>query len=142
MSESKKTPSTPSKLRKVRYFSDTFKRKIVKDIEQGLYTVLQVSRLHEVSSNSVYRWLYKYSKHHRKGTRQVIEMESEANKTKQLLEKLAKVEQTVGQKQMHIDYLEKLVEIASEELGIDLKKNFDTKSYPFSINKSSNLDLK
>jgi hypothetical protein len=32
----------------------------------------------------------------------------------------------VGQKQIKIDYYEKMIDLAKEELDIDLKKNFDT----------------
>ena len=49
-------------------------------------------------------------------------MESEALKTKTLLERNAELERIIGQKQLKIDYLEKLIEIASEDLKIDLKK--------------------
>jgi hypothetical protein len=37
------------------------------------------------------------------------------------------LERAVGQKQLKIDYLEKLIELAGDELGMDLKKNSDTK---------------
>lgn len=51
-------------------------------------------------------------------------MESEEHKTKQLLQKVAELERAVGQKQLHIDYLEKLIEVGGQELKIDLKKTF------------------
>jgi transposase len=41
-------------------------------------------------------------------------MESEALKTKQLQDRNAELERIIGQKQMQIDYLEKLIELASE----------------------------
>ena len=121
-----------SKLRTRRIFSDTFKRQKVKDIETGLASVTEISNLYKVSKQSIYRWLYKYSENYQKGEIQVVQMESESQKTKQLLKRLAELERIVGQKQLHIDYLEKLLEIGSEELNIDLKKNFGTKSYSIS----------
>jgi transposase len=69
-------------------------------------------------------------------------MESESKKTERLMSQLADLERVVGQKQIQIDYLEKLIEIASSELGVDLKKNFDTKSYPTSTGESKKKDLK
>lgn len=126
----------------LRTFSANFKRQKVKEIEQGTYTVLQVSRLYEVSSQSVYRWLYKYSTHYQKGIRQVIEMESESTKTEALMRKLAETERALGQKQLQIDYLEQLLALASQELGLDLKKSFDTKSYPTSTPESKKKDLR
>jgi len=75
---------------------------------------------------TVYRWLYKYSPHHQKGTVQIVQMSSEMEKTKQLQKQLAQTEQIVGQKQIYIDYLERMLAIASEELKVDIKKNFGT----------------
>lgn len=139
----KKNPSNKKGApRTLRTFSDTFKRQKVKEIEQGTYTVLQISRLYEVSSQSVYRWLYKYSTHYQRGIRQVIEMESESTKTQRLMQKLAETERALGQKQLQIDYLEQLLAIASQELGLDLKKSFDTKSCPTSTPVSKKKDLR
>ena len=117
-----------NKLRRVRVFSDTFKRQRVKEVNQGLYNVTEVSKLYGVAPTTVYRWLYKYSINHQKGVIQVVQMESEAHKNKLLLERLAELERIVGQKQLQIDYLEKLVQISSSELKVDIKKNFGTKS--------------
>lgn len=119
--------------RSKRIFSDTFKRQKVQEIEKGLISVSQLSKLYGVSRSSIYKWLDRYSIHYQKCTVQVVQMESESQKTKQLLEQLAELERLLGQKQMQIDYLEKLVEISSDELQIDLKKNFGTKSSTISI---------
>ena len=53
----------------------------------------------------------------------VVQMESEAHKTLQMLQRVAELERIVGQKQLEIDFLNKLMEVATEELGYDLKKN-------------------
>jgi transposase len=72
----------------------------------------------------VYKWLAKYSVHYQKGSKMVIEMESEATKTQALLARQAELERIVGQKQMEIDFLNRLLLIASEELKVDIKKRF------------------
>lgn len=118
----KKSSKRSSKLRVRRVFSEAFKRQKVKEIEQGLYTVLELSRLYNVSTKSVYRWLHKYSITHQKGIVQVVQKQSEAQKNKELLARLAELERIVGQKQLQIDYLEQLIRISSEELKVDLKK--------------------
>lgn len=134
---SKKVLSKKSKLRTRRIFSDTFKRQKVKELEQGLFSVTELSKLYQVSCRSIYRWLHKYSINHQKGITQVVQMESESHKTKQLLKRLAELERIVGQKQLQIDYLEKLVQIGSAELNIDIKKNFGTKSSTISTDLSN-----
>ena len=131
-----------SKLRQQRIFSDTFKRQKVKELDRGLVTVTELSKLYQVSKQSIYKWLHKYSINHQKGVIQVVQMESEAQKTRQLLERLAEMERILGQKQMQIDYLEKLVEISSEELKVDIKKNFGTKCSPISTASSKKKDSK
>lgn len=138
----KKLSSEKNKLRNRRVFSDTFKRARVKEIEQCLVSVTELAKLYDVSKQSVYRWLYKYSTNHQKGVVQVVQMESESQRTKALLKRVAELEQVVGQKQLHIDYYEKLVEISSKELKIDLKKNFDIKSLTFSGVSSNQKDSK
>ena len=47
-------------------------------------------------------------------------------KTKVLETKLREAEAALGRKQMEIDILNKLIELAGAELHIDLKKNFSS----------------
>ena len=131
-----KFSSRKNKLRIRRVFSDTFKRKRVKEIDQGLVSVTELSKLYSVSRPAIYKWLHKYSINHQKGVTQVVQMESESQKTKALLERVAELERIVGQKQIELDFLEKLIEISSKELKIDLKKNFDIKSSTISTGSS------
>ena len=53
-------------------------------------------------------------------------MESESHKTHRLQQQVADLERIIGQKQLEIDFLNKLLELGSEDLGFDLK-NFSTK---------------
>lgn len=55
----------------------------------------------------------------------VVQKDSEAQRTSDLLNQVAELERCLGQKQMQIDHLEKLVELASKEYDIDFKKNFN-----------------
>ena len=70
---------------------------------------------------------------HQKGVVQVVQMESESQRTMALLKRVAELERIVGQKQLELDFLEKLVQISSKELKIDLKKNFGIKSSTTSV---------
>jgi transposase-like protein len=112
--------------RPCRTFSDDFKKKIVQEIETKRISIKDVASLYDVSKNSVYTWLYKYSKNYEKGTKMVLELESEAEKTKYLMHKVAELERTLGQKTMEIDFLSKVIELCSEELGYDVKKKAST----------------
>ncbi len=48
------------------------------------------------------------------------------NKIKLLEQRIKELEVAVGQKQMNIDYLERMIELAKEEYDIDIKKNSNT----------------
>lgn len=58
---------------------------------------------------------------------QIVEMnDSQTSKVKQLEHQVKELDQAIGRKQIRIDYLEKLFELAQEHYGIDLKKNSTT----------------
>jgi transposase len=119
--------STKFKLRARRIFSEAFKREKVAEITTGKTTVLKRSKLLGVSKSTIYLWLYKYSPEHQKGTTMVIQKDSEATQVLALQAKIAELERILGQKQLQLDFNEKLIEIASKELDLDLKKNFSPK---------------
>lgn len=110
-----------------RHFSEEFRRQKVKELCEKTIKIKDLCELYDISRTTVYKWLYLYSPHHERGTRQIVEMESEAHKTKLLLQRVAELERTVGVKQMEIDYLNKLIELAGKDLEVDLKKNFAPK---------------
>ena len=41
-------------------------------------------------------------------------------------ERIKELERSIGQKQIKIDFLEKMIDIAKSDLDIDIKKNYDT----------------
>ena len=113
--------------RQNRYFSEEFKKQRVSDIEKKLLTIGQVCRRYQVSRTSVSKWLIKYSPMRKKRERMVHESDSDSYKVKQMQERIRELEQAVGQKQLKIDFLEKIIEIAGEDLKVDIKKKLSTK---------------
>jgi transposase-like protein len=107
----------------IRQFSEPFKREKVDLIEKKQYTVKQISKLYEVSERSVYKWIRKYSRE-QNTERVVVEKESEGYKTMQLMKKVAELERTIGQKQLEIDFLNKIIEFGKEDVGYDFKKKY------------------
>ena len=114
-------------INKSRRFSDEFKKALVSEFEKGNLSVRQLGRLHSVHFQSIYNWIYKFSTFNEKGYRVVEMKDSTSKKLKEQEQRIKELERAVGQKQLKIDYLEKLIELASDELGMDLKKNSDTK---------------
>jgi transposase-like protein len=113
-------------IKKQRRYSEDFKRRIVKDFESGRYSVMELERLHGVTNNSIYKWIYKYSTFSEKGYRIVEMKQSSQKKVKELQARIKELESMVGRKQIKIDYLEKMIELAKDELAIDIKKNYNT----------------
>ena len=112
------------KIRKLRIYLEDFKRSVVKLFESGELSILQLEKLYGISNASIYNWVYKFSIFNAKGSR-IIEMtESSQSKLAQLSKKVKELEQIVGQKQITIDYLEKMIDLAKSDLDIDIKKNY------------------
>ena len=124
-SKLKTQKSTKLNIRQRRIFSEEFKREKVAQISAGQVSISSLSKLWSVSQHSIYRWIYKYSPDHKKGTTMVVQKDTEAAKLVELQQKIAELERAIGQKQMIIDYQNKLIEIASKELEVDLKKSFN-----------------
>lgn len=114
-------------IRERRGFSTEIKNEIVKSLVSGRLSIKNVMVEHQVSAQSVYRWLYKYSGGYEPKPILVVQMKSEAIKNQELQKRLGDLERIVGQKQLEIDYLNKLLEIGSKELDFDLKKNSSSK---------------
>ena len=113
--------------RQNRYFSEEFKKQKVADIEKKLITIGQLCRQYQVSRTAVAKWLNKYSPMRKKKERMVYESDSDSHRVKQMQERIKELERAVGQKQLKIDFLEKMIEIAGNDLKVDIKKKVSTK---------------
>lgn len=109
-------------------FDLELKLDLVKRIEKGTLKVSEVSGLYDVSETAVRKWMYKYSHLYQKQIRVVVEKKSLGRKYKDQEARIKDLERALGQKQMRVDYLEKLLETASERLGEDIEKK--TKRLP------------
>lgn len=128
--------------RQNRYFSDSFKKKIVTDYENNLVTVTEISKEYDVSRPAVYKWIYKYSLHLKKQTKQVVELKSDTKKIQALKDKIKALEQLIGQQQIKLDFTEKMLELLEQEYGIDAKKKFGGQHSNGSGQTENNTDTK
>jgi transposase len=113
--------------RRHRRFSDSFKQQKVKDIELGYVTPSDISKQYQVTSANVHRWMNKFGSMKGKQERIIVESSSDTKQLLLLKQKVAELERIIGQKQLLIDFKEKMIEIAEETYGIDIKKNFSTR---------------
>lgn len=117
-------------LKKQRQYSVDFKKQIVLEFESGKFSVPQLEKLHGIANPTIYRWIHKFSTFNEKGIRVVEMKNSSKNKVKELEERIKELEQVVGRKQIMVDYLETMIEVAKEDLNIDIKKNYSTQRSP------------
>src|SRR5689334_1068324 len=129
-------------LKQVRVFSDAIKKKVVNDNENSKASVASVCRELKVSKTSIYCWLNKYSRHLQSGKKIVLQMESEAYKSKELEKRIQELEAALGRKQLEVDFLNRLIDVGKEELGIDLKKKPFTPPFNGSETTKENTDIK
>ena len=116
-----------------RTFSDAFKREKVAQIEAGTLGVTELAREIDASTTSIHRWLHQFGRKD-KAVQVVVQLESEQRKTQQLRDRIGELERVVGRKQLEIEYLNALLDTASADLGVDVKKTSDTRSSSPSAN--------
>jgi hypothetical protein len=61
-----------------------------------------------------------------KKERLIVENQSDTVELLALKKRIAELERIVGQKQIMIDYKDKMIELAEEEYGIDIKKKCES----------------
>lgn len=110
--------------RERRYFSEEARKAIVEEIDNGL-SKMEASRKYEVSPAAIYKWLAKYSKTYEPALVKVVEHASAGNKVKELEAELERAYALLGRQKAENLLLEKILEVADEAQGTDLKKTFD-----------------
>jgi len=114
--------------RRSRHFSTSFRIKKVQEIEQGKARVIDICKQYEVSYTSVYRWIDKFgSMKKSKNERVVVETDSDSVQLLALKQRIAELERIIGQKQIQLEFKDKMIELAEEMYSIDIKKKFSTK---------------
>ena len=110
-----------------RYFSESARRSIVEEIENGL-SKSEAARRYNVSQTSIYNWVVKYSKYYEKRLKTVVEHESDSVRLRRLEVELKEVYERLGRERAKSMFFEELIGTAEESLGVDLKKSFGAKS--------------
>jgi len=112
--------------RRRRNFSESFKIQKVREVETGITKISDICKAYQVSNQAVYYWLDKYGIMKQKKERYVIETDSDSKALLELRKRVAELEQLVGQKQIQLEFKEKMIELAEQVYGVDIKKKFST----------------
>lgn len=108
--------------RQRRKFSSNFKKEKVREIELGHSKVSDICKAYQVSDTSVYRWIEKFGSQKYKPERTIVESKSDTKKLLELQKKVAELERLIGQKQITIDFQEKMLDLAEQYYQVDIKK--------------------
>ena len=63
----------------------------------------------------------------KKGVKQVVENRSDSKKLQEMRDQIRELERIIGEKQIKLDFQEKMIELAEQEYKIDIKKKFSGK---------------
>jgi transposase-like protein len=111
----------------LRSFSEDFKRSKIRELERNISSISDICKTYSVSRTSVYRWIYKYSAMTKKQVKQVVEAKSDTQKIKVLQERIKELERIIGQKQLLLEFKDKMIEIAEATYNVDIKKKVGSK---------------
>ena len=115
--------------RQNRFFNEDFKRSKVSEIERNILTIAELCKEHQVTRTAVYKWIYKYSLMRKQENKQIIEPESETRKVLLLKQEVIELHRVIGEKQLKLDFMEKVIDMAEKEYGPDFKKKFISKPF-------------
>ena len=107
--------------RRRRRFSESFRKEQVKLIESNQLTILEVSRLYEVKTDSVRRWVKKYGVK-TYPSQIIISSPKEIDKLKEIKKENQQLKEIIADQQIKIIYYDKLMDFVKEKLGDDFEK--------------------
>ena len=110
--------------RRCRKFSDNFKMQKVREIETGQTKVSEICSQYQVAPKNVYLWVDKFGSMKNKKERMIVETDSDTRQLIELKKRVSELERIIGQKQIVIDFQDKMIDLAEENYGVDIKKKF------------------
>lgn len=107
--------------RRLRRFTESFRKEQVELIESGQATIAQISRRYEVRSTNVSRWVKKYGKAKTTGL-VFVGSSQDFDRLTELEKEHTSLQIMFGEQQIRLVRLEKLLDLAKRELGEDFEK--------------------
>jgi len=104
-------------------YSNAFKQKVIKEIEEGMITIAEASRIYEISLQSLYNWIKDYGKDHLIGKVVWVQKRDEVDKIKKLEAEKRQLEAALAKAHLDNFCLESLMSVVEEKYGISVKKN-------------------
>lgn len=116
-------------------YSEAFKWKVVREVLSGTLTKEQARRVYSIKGKStVLYWMRAFSgvSDYRRGGSVSTDLDQMAKTTKQgkAAREIARLKQELQRERLRADLWQKMVEVAEEELQLDIQKKFGAKQSP------------
>jgi len=109
-------------------YSNAFKQQVIGEIESGVLSIAEASKIYEISMVSLYKWIRGFGKDHLIGKVVMVQKRDEVDKIKQLEAEKRQLEAALAKSNLDKFCLECLIEAAEEAYGVSFKKNFGTQA--------------
>jgi transposase-like protein len=117
--------------RTVKSYSESFKLKVLTEIEQGKYTKREVQQVYGIGRGTIYQWIRKYDRLSLMNKRIRVETMEEKDKIKDLEDQIARLKDLLVDKDLKLFVNDMYLETISEQLGFknveELKKKLESK---------------
>jgi len=115
------------KVKNCNFYSEAFKRQVVSEINQGVYSVLGAMKKYDIGGKmTVYNWVAKYNKSKKLSIGGKEMADNKKSAAEDLYARIRQLEQVVSDLSIENKILKTTIEIADEVYKTDLKKNFAT----------------
>lgn len=113
--------------RTIKKYSESFKLKVLSEIESGKYTKTEICNVYGIGTPSLYRWIKKFDKFALMNKRIRIETMEEKDKIKSLEKEIAKLKEALVDKDLKLFMNECYLNVAREKLGYKDLEEFKKK---------------
>lgn len=115
-----------------RIYSEEFKWRVVQEVLSGKFTKEEARRVYQIPSNcAILYWMRSYSgiTNYRSGGDPFTSTQSmsKSKKEKALEKEVLQLKEALKKEQLRADLWQKMIEVAEEELKLDIKKKFGAK---------------
>ena len=118
-------------------YSEEFKWRVVQDVLSGKFTKEEARRIYGIRSNcAILYWMRKFSgndSYRDAGSYLINSTEMAQNKEEQALRQEIKLlKEELQREKLRADIWQKIIEVAEDKLGIEIRKKFGAKQSTFS----------
>lgn len=114
--------------REVKRYSESFKLKVLTEIEKGKYSKNEICRVYGIGVGSIYSWIKKYSRFELLNKQIIIQTMDEKDKIKQLEKKIAQLKELLIDKDIERITDKVYLDDAARQLGFKDSKEFKKKA--------------